>query len=71
MDIKRKKKEKQIQLLGGLVGVCVAVGSLFYFFHTEKDVYKRQPHRWYRLSMYMMHLPVKDVIRKHLIMIQQ
>ena len=36
MDIKRKKKEKQIQLLGGLVGVCVAVGSLFYFFHTEK-----------------------------------
>ena len=36
MDIKRKKKEKQIQLLGGLVGICVAVGSLFYFFHTEK-----------------------------------
>ena len=36
MDIKRKKKEKQIQLLGGLVGICVAVGSLFYFFHAEK-----------------------------------
>ncbi len=36
MDIKRKKKEKQIQLLGGMVGICVAVGSLFYFFHTEK-----------------------------------
>ena len=36
LDIKRKKKEKQIQLLGGLVGICVAVGSLFYFFHTEK-----------------------------------
>ena len=36
MDIKRKKKEKQIQLLGGLVGICVAVGSLVYFFHAEK-----------------------------------
>ena len=36
LDIKRKKKEKQIQLLGGLVGICVAVGSLVYFFHAEK-----------------------------------
>ena len=27
--------------------------------------------RWYRLPMFMMHLQVKDVIRKHLIMIQQ
>ena len=36
MDIKRKKKEKQIQLFGGLIGICVAVVSLFYFFHTEK-----------------------------------
>ena len=36
MDIKRKKKEKRIQLLGGLIGICVAVVSLFYFFHTEK-----------------------------------
>ena len=36
MDIKRKKKEKQIQLLGGLLGICVAVVSLFYFFHAEK-----------------------------------
>ena len=36
MDIKRKKKEKQIQLLGGLIGICVAVVSLFYFFHAEK-----------------------------------
>ena len=36
MDIKRKKKEKRIQLLGGLLGICVAVGSLFYFFHIEK-----------------------------------
>ena len=36
MDIKRKKKEKQIQLLGGLIGICVTVVSLFYFFHTEK-----------------------------------
>ena len=36
MDIKRKKKEKRIQLLGGLIGICVAVVSLFYFFHAEK-----------------------------------
>ena len=37
MDIKRKKKEKRIQLLGGLIGICVAVVSLFYFFHVEKS----------------------------------
>ena len=36
MDIKRKKKEKRIQLFGGLIGICVAVISLFYFFHAEK-----------------------------------
>ena len=36
MDIKRKKKEKRIQLLGGMIGICVAVVSLFYFFHAEK-----------------------------------
>ena len=36
LDIKRKKKEKRIQLLGGLIGICVAVISLFYFFHAEK-----------------------------------
>ena len=36
MDIKKKKKEKRIQLLGGLLGICVAVVSLFYFFHAEK-----------------------------------
>ena len=36
MDIKRSKKEKRIQLLGGLIGICVAVVSLFYFFHAEK-----------------------------------
>ena len=34
MDI--KKKEKRIQLFGGLIGICVAVVSLFYFFHAEK-----------------------------------
>ena len=34
MDI--KKKEKRIQLLGGLLGICVAAASLFYFFHSEK-----------------------------------
>ena len=36
MDIKRKKKEKRIQLLGGLIGICMAVAALFYFFHAEK-----------------------------------
>ena len=36
MDIKRKKKEKRIQLIGGLIGICVAVVSLCYFFHAEK-----------------------------------
>ena len=36
LDIKRKKKEKRIQLFGGLIGICVALVSLFYFFHTEK-----------------------------------
>jgi len=37
LDIKRKKKEKRIQLLGCLIGICVAVVSLFYFFHAEKE----------------------------------
>jgi len=36
LDIKRKKKEKRIQLFGGLIGVCVVVVSLCYFFHAEK-----------------------------------
>ena len=36
LDIKRKKNEKRIQLLGGLIGICVAVVALFYFFHAEK-----------------------------------
>ena len=36
LDIKRKKKEKRIQLIGGLIGICVAVVSLFYFFQAEK-----------------------------------
>ena len=36
LDIKRKKKEKRIHLFGGLIGICVAVVSLFYFFHAEK-----------------------------------
>ena len=37
MDIKRKKKEKRIRLLGGLIGICVAVVSLIYFLHMEKE----------------------------------
>ena len=37
MDIKKMKKEKRIYLFGGLIGICVAVVSLFYFFHVEKS----------------------------------
>ena len=36
MDIKGKKKEKRIQLIGGLIGICLVVSFLFYFFHAEK-----------------------------------
>ena len=36
LDIKKMKKEKRIYLFGGLIGICVAVVSLFYFFHAEK-----------------------------------
>ena len=36
MGIKRKKKEKRLQLFGALIGICVVVVSLFYFFHAEK-----------------------------------
>ena len=36
MDIERKKKEKRIQLVGGLIGICVATVALFYFFYAEK-----------------------------------
>ena len=36
MDIKKKTKEKRIQLVGGLIGICVVAGALLYFFHAEK-----------------------------------
>ena len=36
MGIKRKKREKRIQLFGALIGICMAVVSLCYFFHAEK-----------------------------------
>ena len=36
MGIKRKKREKRIQLFGALIGICMAVVSLLYFFHAEK-----------------------------------
>ena len=35
MDIKKMKKEKRIHLLGGLIGICVAVVALFYFLLVE------------------------------------
>ena len=37
MDIKKKTKENRIQLAGCLIGICVAVVSLLYFFHAEKS----------------------------------
>ncbi len=37
LGIKRKKREKRIQLFGALIGICVAVVSLLYFFHAEKQ----------------------------------
>ena len=36
MGIERKKKGKRIQLLGGLIGICVVAVALFYFFYAEK-----------------------------------
>ena len=36
MDIERKKKEKRIQLVGGLIVICVVAVALFYFFYAEK-----------------------------------
>ena len=36
MGIKKKTKEKRIQVIGVLLGICVATVSLFYFFHAEK-----------------------------------
>jgi len=36
LEIEKKKKRKRIQLLGGLIGICVAVVSLFCFFYAEK-----------------------------------
>ena len=36
MAIRGRKKEKQIQIIGGLFGILVAAASLFYFFHVEK-----------------------------------
>ena len=36
MDIKGRTKENQIKIIGILLGICVAVVSLFYFFHAEK-----------------------------------
>lgn len=36
MGVKKKTKEKRIQVIGGLLGICVAAVSLFYFFYAEK-----------------------------------
>ena len=36
LDIKGRTKKKQIEIVGILFGICVAVVSLTYFFHAEK-----------------------------------
>ena len=36
LGIKGKMKGKQIQVVGGLLGLFVAASALFYFFHAEK-----------------------------------
>ena len=36
MDIRRRIKVKRFWIFGILLGICVALVSLFYFFHTEK-----------------------------------
>ena len=36
LGIKRKTKEKRIQVVGGLLGILVVAAALFYFFHAEK-----------------------------------
>ena len=46
LEIKRKKKEKRIQIVGALLGICVAAAALFYFFHVERQ---RQRDGWWRL----------------------
>ena len=42
MDIKKRTKEKRIQLIGCLIGICVVVVSLFYFFHAEKEAAEKR-----------------------------
>ena len=42
LEIKRKKKEKRIQIVGALLGICVAATALFYFFHVEKAEAERR-----------------------------
>ena len=42
MEIKRKKKETRIQIVGALLGICVAATALFYFFHVEKAEAERR-----------------------------
>ena len=42
LDIKKKENEKRIQLLGVLLGICVAAVSLVYFFHVEKEAAEKR-----------------------------
>ena len=39
LDIKKMKKEKRIQLIGGLIGICVAVVSLIYMLTSALAIY--------------------------------
>ena len=60
MDIKRKKNEKRIQLFGGLIGICVAVVSLLYFFHAEKEEAEK---RMVEIVNYVTQLIKKSIIQ--------
>ncbi len=46
LEIKRKKKEKRIQIVGALLGICVAAAALFFFFMWKRQ---RQRDGWWRL----------------------
>ena len=35
LDIKKMKKEKRIHLLGGLIGICVAVVALLWMYRKN------------------------------------
>ena len=37
MDINGKEKAKRFWIVAALLGICIFVAALFYFFHAEKN----------------------------------